>query len=291
MDYIGAMNYKKYFTSPEFLDITKTYSDTTRKLVNKEANTIYSERQQLVLTAVMNCDETTVAEVLTCYHRCSPEMEPDEANYSDLIGIIRGLHEYPQYKDMRLDTLINREAVKNDPSLQEDFNKTSALINITSMLYKEYKNPPLNAHNTDDPSTSKIWLTPHLADLAFKHHELILDFIGHYAQGGHEIAYGITYLDWFKQQDINNVTDQTIETLYNYYRVTNAIIQHTKWENIKEDTPKALWINNPELEDFIENHPEHIDDLLPYIEDRRTTNIDGFYEYKGNNTALKAGTL
>jgi hypothetical protein len=54
---------------------------------------------------------------------------------------------------------------------------------------------------------------------------------------------------------------------------------------------QAQHLSNPELEQFIEQHPEELEEYMAYVRERGITNIGGYHEYKNNGTILRDGAI
>lgn len=266
-------------------------SDETVDLI-ASTETHDNRRNAILPPLVMETDEQTVREVVYLHVQCEGETGRFLFNPVPLIGIIRGLHHYDQYKNTPLDTLTG-----------EDLKIVSALINVTAAIYCHYKNPPLHITTPDDPATSEIYLNNTAMRLVTEHYKRVDELIGFLfgaSEGGDEAVAGLPYLRWYQKQDLSTVTDQTIDTALHYLHLTEELFLRTDRRDLalitKEgyrpgDDYEAIHLNNPELETFIETNPDSFWHLIEYIRVRKAVDLQGFHEYMGNQTILKEGVL
>jgi hypothetical protein len=282
------MNIKDLFASQEpnadeIMAVTKHYSEATAiRAMQRLQDTENIERTKLVIAAVMTGDEDITKELLALEAQCPEETAPNDHSLHHLIGIIRGLHEHEQYKHTPLDLATGTELAK-----------ITALMNITSLLLRDYKKPPLFIENLDNHKTSKVWLEPEAANLVLKYHEDVPYLIDHIAEEGITILQGLQHLNWWKKQSVSAIDDTTISTLFSYLYVTETIREHAYEEIVSGDgyVIETEYINDPVLEDFIENNPVELEDFMLYIKERGVTETRAFQEWKNNGTALRTGVL
>jgi hypothetical protein len=272
-------------STDEIIAVTKNFSAaTTETFIKSLHDEEDPERKKLLIATIMTGDEDITEELLALAPHCPEETAPYGHNLHHLIAIIRGLHEYEQYKYAPL-------CVARDTELS----KITALMNMTSLLLKlqDFDNLPLIIENVDDYKTSKIWLTPEAAHVVLKYHEDVPYLINFLAVSPLEILQGLKYLNWYKQQSISTITDGTTDTFFDYLFVTATIEKHSYDDitTVGEDVIQAQHLSNPELEQFIEQHPEELEEYMAYVRERGITNIGGYHEYKNNGTILRDGAI
>jgi hypothetical protein len=270
-------------STDEIIAVTKHFSDATaERVIQRLQDTDDTERLKLILATVMTGDEDVTEELLTLEAYCPEETAPYDHNLHHLIAIIRGLHEHEQYRHAPLDLATGTE-----------LSKITALMNITSLLLRSFKNPPLVIENIDDHKTSKVWLEPEAANLVIKYHDEVPYLIDYLSEAPLTILQGLQYLNWYKKQSISTINDKTINTLFSYLYVTEVVRDHAPDEitSVGEFAIEAEHLNDQELESFIENNPNELEDFMLYIEERGITEVGGYYAHKNNGTALRIGAL
>lgn len=289
------MNLNDLFTSEETREeelaaALASYSNTTQTLLTKYLTGVPEDHKGLLTALTMTRDEALALELLAIYPHCNYETGPaiNKAHY--LIGIVRGLHHYPQYQNTRLDQLTG-----------DNLHKATSLINITSVILRHYETPPLSITNPDDPHTSNIHFQNNtVANLITKHHYRTADLIEFLSNKSMQLAErafaGLPHLRWYQKQSLDNITDHTVDTALNYLRVTEALQMNTDNADLtrvrnKNQTTTGSYIDNPELELFIEQNPTAIEDFIDYIDERWNADLKGFHDYMSNGTALKEGVL
>jgi len=283
------MKTRKEHNKEEILGILDTYSSTTIELLNKTVGH-QNASSDLIKTLMTETDEQTIRELAHLHTLCEISVGPFAENHYEFTGIIRGLKRYGHFNDKALDTLTG-----------EDLRMAAALINTTAAIYTSIKNPPLNITTPHDPNTAEIYLNETAANLVMEHRDLLGELIYlHYQYDGDEASIinliaGLPYLDSYTQADLNHVTKTTIQNVFNILNVTAALSEHTDQQDTivgeghEDDRPVHL--NNPELETYITSNPEHATDLITYIQERATSNLQGFQQYLTDQTVLREGVL
>lgn len=275
----------------EYRAIFAALSDETIDLITSTEN--HDNRRNAILPPlVMKADEQTVREVVYLHVQCTGETGRFLFNSIPLIGIIRGLHHYEQYKNTPLDTLTG-----------DELEIASALINVTAAIYCHFKSQPLHITTPNDPATSEIYLNDTAMRLVTEHYKRVdelLRFLFSASECGDEAVAGLPYLRWYQKQDLSTVTDQTIDTALRYLYLTEELYMLTDRRDLAlvakdgdryGDDYEAIHLNNPELETFIENNPDSLWHLIDYIRVRKAADLQGLNEYMDNQTILKEGVL
>jgi hypothetical protein len=285
------MNFTDDYDMDEYGTTLAGYSDETLAIIDSTAN--HDNRRNAILPPlVMKTDEQTVREVMHLHVQCAGETGRFLFNSIPLIGIIRGLHHYDQYKNTPLDTLTG-----------DELEIASALINVTAAVYCHYKNQPLHITTPNDPATSEIYLNDTAMRLVTEHYKRVdelLGFLFSASECGDEVVAGLPYLRWYQKQDLSTVTDQTIDTALHYLHLTEELYLRTdrrdltlvaKDDDRYGDDYEAIHLSNPELETFIESNPDSLWHLIDYIKVRKAADLQGLREYMDNQTILKEGVL
>jgi len=268
-----------YDNSEEINRVCQTYSNDTIELIKKN---LPLSNDSLVSLAIRATDEQTVRELLTLHPLCHRDFAPSHREkFHQFLDIVQGLHEYEQYRNVQLDTLTGTE-----------LDIAVALLNVTSAINFYFENRPLITQD------SKIYLNRAAADLVAKHYYRTADLI-EFFDAKHlgltdNVLSGLPNLHWYKKQSLNTITEETINTAIDYLYVTAEIASFAEGEGIvsrREEENDTMHLDNPELEQFIEQNPEAIDDLIECIRERHTGNLHVFHEYMNNGTILRTGVL
>jgi len=110
-----------------------------------------------------------------------------------------------------------------------------------------------------------------------------------------ENATGLHLLDRYKEQyKLEELTGTELEIATAFINITAALKNNTDGRQIsfvKEGTEAAWYVHDIELQDFIAAHHQHADDIIGYIEERRSANPEELRDYLTNGTILKTGVL
>lgn len=264
-----------------------TYSDSTIALIVKSTRNP-NRRVGLMTTVINKTDERTVREVLSLHVHCPSRVAPPNAKHHDLIGIIRGLHQIERFKDHKLEELTG-----------DELKVAIAFMNITSAAHRSFDNSSLCVANPHDLATATIHISnTTVQKLITDHHHRMDDLIAFLYQGRPDLAQsafsGLPHLRWYKNQSIAGVTEEIIDIAISYLRLTDALQTYSKYEHLAlggSAQRPAAYIDNPALEDIIDQHLRQVENIIELIKERGTADIGMIRDYLDDDTALKNGTL